>query len=48
MKNAPYDTREACDLLCEQLHAQPVQCIGWRFVLYRESREHKKIDLSAL
>jgi len=47
-KNAPYDTREACDLLCEQLHALPVQCIGWRFVIYRESREHKKIDLNAL
>lgn len=37
--------REVCDLLCEKTHAQPVQCIGKRFVLYRESRENKRISL---
>ncbi len=37
--------KEASAMLCERTHAQPVQCIGKRFVLYRESREHKKIEL---
>ena len=35
--------KEACTLLCERTHAEPVQCIGRRFVIYRESREHKHI-----
>ena len=46
MKNAPYDTREACDRLCEALHAAPVTCVGYKFVIYRESLKHKKIELS--
>lgn len=47
-RNAPYTAREACEELCAQVHAEPVQVIGNRFVIYRESREHKKIDLDAL
>ena len=47
-RNAPYTAREACDELCEKVHAEPVQVIGNRFVIYRESREHKTIDLEAL
>ena len=37
--------REACQLLCEKTHAAPVQCIGKRFVIYRASRENKRIVL---
>lgn len=37
--------REALEELCGRTHAEPVQCIGRRFVLYRESREHKQIVL---
>ena len=37
--------REACAQLCERVHAQPVQCIGRRFVLYRQSRENRRIVL---
>lgn len=47
-RNAPYTAREACEELCEKVHAEPVQVIGNRFVIYRESREHKNIDLEAL
>ncbi len=43
MKNAPYETREACTLLCEKVHADPVQCIGQRFVIYRKARKDSKI-----
>lgn len=37
--------REACDRLCSQVHAQPVQCIGRRFVLYKPSRKNPQIQL---
>lgn len=37
--------REALDELCRRVHAEPVQCIGRRFVIYRESRQHKRIEL---
>jgi RNA-binding protein len=47
-KNAPYaDAKEACQLLCERVHAQPVQVIGSKFVIYRAARE-PKIDLNSL
>ena len=40
MRYAPYDsTREAMDALCERTHAEPVQCIGSKFVIYRKARE---------
>ena len=37
--------REALDELCGRVHAEPVQCIGRRFVMYRRSRENHKIAL---
>ncbi len=37
---APYETtREALELLCEKTHAESVQCIGSKFVIYRRARE---------
>ena len=48
-KNAPFDsTREACDALCERVHAEPVQTIGSRFCIYRQARENSKIKLEEL
>jgi len=39
-RNAPYETaREACGVLCEAVHAEPVQCIGSKFVIYRRARK---------
>jgi RNA-binding protein len=43
LKNAPCDARQASDELCKRLGASPVQCIGQRFVIYRESDDNKKI-----
>lgn len=47
-RGAPYTAREACDELCEKVHAEPVQVIGNRFVIYREAREDSKIHLDEL
>ncbi len=44
-QNCGLTAREALDELCGRVHAEPVQCIGRRFVLYRESSGHKKIEL---
>ena len=45
LKNAPYETREACGLLCEAVHADPVLCVGNRFVIYRPARKDPQIVL---
>jgi RNA-binding protein len=42
-KGAPMDAKAACAALCEEAHAEPVQCIGSRFVIYRQSRDKQKI-----
>ena len=47
-KNAPLTAREACEELCERVHAEPVQVIGSRFVIYRQARENSKIRLEDL
>ena len=44
-QNCDLSAREALDELCERLHAEPVQCIGRRFVMYRESSSNKRIEL---
>ena len=43
LKTAPYTAREACDALCERVHAEPVQTIGNRFSIYRQARKDSKI-----
>lgn len=47
LESALLDTRETCDYTAERLHAEPVQAIGNKFILYRESDEEKyrKIEL---
>ena len=37
--------REACELLAERCHAEPVQCIGSKFVLYKRNETDPKIEL---
>jgi RNA-binding protein len=44
-QNCELSAREALDELCSRLGAEPVQCIGRRFVMYRESRKNKQIIL---
>lgn len=44
-QGCPLSAREAITELCEQLGAEPVQCIGRRFVMYRPSEENPRIVL---
>ncbi len=41
LETALMSAREACDICCRELYAEPVQCIGLKFVLYRQAREPK-------
>ena len=45
LETADVDVREACNYISEKTGAEQVQCIGRRFVLYRESKDHKRIEL---
>ena len=48
LKNASYTAKEACEELCKKVHAEPVQVIGNRFVIYRQARENSRIKLDDL
>lgn len=45
LKNSILTSREACDIVCEALEAEPVQVIGNRFIIYRSSKEKPSIKL---
>ena len=45
LKNCMDDPNEIAHMLVELTHAQVVQVIGRKIVLYKESKEHKKIEL---
>ncbi|QCX32477.1 ribosome assembly RNA-binding protein YhbY [Caloramator sp. E03] len=45
LKNSLLTAREACDIICEALGAEPVQVIGNRFIIYRPSKEKPSIKL---
>ncbi len=48
LENAFADVRDVCHELSSLVHAEEVQVIGRRFVLYKESRENKRINLNKL
>lgn len=45
LENSEYTAKEAANEIAEAVGADVVQVIGTRFVLYRESVDHKKIEL---
>ena len=45
LNNSGYTAREACDEICSSVGANPVSVVGNKFVIYKRSREHKKIVL---
>lgn len=44
-QGAPLSAREALTELCEKTGAEPIQQIGRRFVMYKPSRENRRITL---
>ena len=48
LENSLYTAREAAEIIAEVTGAEVVTVIGNKFVLYRESEKHKKIDLSVI
>ena len=48
LESAMLTTREACEALAVPTRSEPVQVIGSKFVLYRESHSKKKEDRIAL
>lgn len=47
LKNSDLRAREICDLVCQQLDADPVQVIGSNFIIYKKStkKDFKHIQL---
>ncbi len=45
LETAFMSAREACEIVCEEIHCEPVSCVGSKFVVYKESRDHKTIEL---
>ncbi|MDE6950995.1 MAG: ribosome assembly RNA-binding protein YhbY [Lachnospiraceae bacterium] len=45
LKNCMDDPREIAEMLAERTHSEVVQVIGKKIVLYKESKDHKKIEL---
>ena len=45
LKNCADDPKELAQILAERTRSQVVQVIGKKIVLYKESKEHKKIEL---
>ena len=48
LETAFLSAREACDIIVEKTKCEPVQCIGYKFVIYKRSSKEKnqKIDLA--
>lgn len=44
-QGAPLTAKEALQALCEKTGAEPIQCIGRRFVMYRPSTDNPRIVL---
>lgn len=45
LDNSDYSAKEAAEILSQETSSEVVQVIGTKFVLYRESKEKKKIEL---
>ncbi len=45
LRNADAGARETCEEIAKQTGAEVVQVIGSKFVLYKESKKHKEIEI---
>ena len=42
LENCELSAKKACDEVSKILHAEPVQVIGSKFIIYRQSKNEKK------
>ncbi|MFL0267801.1 YhbY family RNA-binding protein [Candidatus Clostridium radicumherbarum] len=45
LSNSGYDTREASDIICNEIGCEGIQAIGSKIVLYKKSEKKPKIEL---
>ena len=45
LENCELSAKEAAEIIAKIVNAEIVQVIGTRFIIYRESVKHKKIEL---
>ena len=45
LDNSGYTAKEAANIIAEEIECDVVSCVGTRFVLYKESTKHKKIEI---
>jgi RNA-binding protein len=45
LNNSELTADEAADKIADAVNAEVIQVIGTRFILYKESEKHKKIEL---
>ena len=48
LETAPYNAKEASEIICKELSAEGIACVGYRFVVYRQSStlpKDKRIEL---
>ncbi len=48
LDNSAYSAREAADIISEATESEVITVIGTKFVLYKESQKHKKIDIKSM
>ena len=48
LDNSAYSAREAADIISEATDSAVITVIGTKFVLYKESQKHKKIDIKSM
>lgn len=45
LKNCLYEVKDVAEVISERSHSDVIQVIGRKFVLYRESKDNKTIEL---
>ncbi len=48
LENCDYSAKEAANIIADMIDADVVSVLGNKFVLYRESEKHKKIELDLI
>lgn len=44
LENSPLSSKEACNIICDKLQAEPVQVIGRKFTIYKRNNKKPVIN----